>query len=132
TQLASLGGGGSAKVLDNDDVEFNYPSQLANNDFLVFDIAKQKFVANNLTTIIDTIKIDLEMQYDKLVDETIDGANSFTYIGEALPGGTVSVAEWRIKRVAEYANGYLEILWANDSDALDKIWNDRATYTYDS
>jgi len=113
-----------------DDVVFDKPSQLANNDFLVFDYSQQKFVANNLVTIINTIRAELEMQYDRLVDEQVVGADTITYVGEAAPGGQVAVAEWRIKRITEYANGYLEIIWANDSEAFDKVWNDRATYTY--
>jgi hypothetical protein len=129
-QLSTLGGGGSVKILDNDDVELNYPSQLANNDFLVFDFNKQKFVANNLVTIINTIRVELEMQYDRLVDEQIIGNDSFTYIGEAAPGGVANTAVWRIKRVTEYANGYMEIIWANDSENFDKNWTQRATYTY--
>ena len=70
------------------------------------------------------------MQYDKLVDETISGSDTITYIGEAAPGGVAANADWRIKQVTEYSNGYIQIVWANDSDAFDKIWNDRATYTY--
>lgn len=129
-QLSTLGGGGSTKILQMDDVVFDKPSQLANNDFLVFDYTQQKFVANNLVTIINTIRAELEMQYDRLVDEQVVGADTITYVGEAAPGGQVAVAEWRIKRITEYANGYLEIIWANDSEAFDKVWNDRATYTY--
>lgn len=129
-QLGSLGGGGSSKILDNDDVLFNKASQLANNDFLVFDKTINKFVANNLVTIINTIKAELEVQYDKLVDEQPMGANTFTFIGEAAPGSNTTTSVWRIKRIAEYANGYLEIIWANDTELFDKDWTIRETYTY--
>ena len=60
----------------------------------------------------------------------MDEEGTFTYIGEADPGTTQGVALWRIKRVSEQPDGDLEILWANGSAAFDKIWTDRATYTY--
>lgn len=129
-QLESLGGGGSVNILDMDDVVFNYPSQLANNDILIFDQNVQKFTALNIVDIINNIKIELEMQYDKLIDEQISGPTTYTYIGEATPGGQAANSVWRIKRVGEYANNLTEILWANDSDAFDKVWDDRITYTY--
>ena len=130
-QLESLGGGGSVNILDMDDVVFNYPSQLANNDILIFDQNVQKFTALNIVDIINNIKIELEMQYDKLIDEQVSGSTTYTYIGEASPGGQANNAVWRIKRVGEYANNLTEILWANDTDAFDKVWDDRITYTYD-
>tara|TARA_B110000211_G_scaffold231137_2_gene292133 strand:- start:5085 stop:6164 length:1080 start_codon:yes stop_codon:yes gene_type:complete len=130
-QLESLGGGGSSNILDMDDVVFNYPSQLANNDILIFDKTTEKFTALNIVDIINNIKIELEMQYDKLIDEQVDGTTSFTYIGEAIPGGTAATAVWRIKRVGEYANNLTEILWANDTDEFNKIWDNRITYVYD-
>jgi hypothetical protein len=129
-QLDSLGGGGSANILDMDDVVFNYPSQLANNDILVFNKNVEKFTALNIVDIINNIKVELEMQYDKLIDEQVDGNTTFTYIGEAVPGGTANTAVWRIKRVGEYANNLTEILWAGDTDAFNKVWNNRITYTY--
>lgn len=129
-QLSTLGGGGSSRILDMDDVIFNYQSQLANNDILIFDKNVQKFTALNIVDIINNIKIELEMQYDKLIDEEVDGTTTFTYIGEASPGGLAANNVWRIKRVGEYANNLTEILWANDSDAFNKIWDNRITYTY--
>ena len=123
-------GGGSTRILDNDDVVFNKPSQLSNNDILIFDNTIQKFTSLNIVDVINNIKIELEMQYDKLVDEQTVGANTYTYIGEAVPGGSRGNAVWRIKRVAEFANGTIEVLWANDTANLDKIWNSRQTYTY--
>jgi hypothetical protein len=129
-QLASLGGGGSAKILDNDDVVFNRPEQLSNNDVLIWDDSIRKFTAINMVTVINNIKAELEVQYDKLVDEQTVANTSYTYVGEAAPGSVSSASVWRIKRITEYANGYLEIIWANDTDAFDKVWNDRASYTY--
>lgn len=129
---ASTSGGGSVNILDNDDVVFSKPEQLANNDILIFQQDIQKFSAINIVDVINNIKVELEMQFDKLVDEqVIDENTTYTYIGEASPGSSKSNAVWRIKRVSEYANGSIEILWANDTANLDKIWNSRTTYSYD-
>jgi hypothetical protein len=129
-QLATIGGGGSVKILDNDDVVFNKPSELVNNAILIFDKSINKFTQLDIAEVINNIRIDLEMQYDKLVDEQVVGNNTVTYIGEAAPGATANSASWRVKRVYEYANGYIEIIWANDTENFDKNWTQRATYTY--
>jgi len=130
--LASIGGGGSYKLLDNADVEFSKPAQLNNNDVLIWNANKKKFVTLNIVDVINNIRTELEMQYDRLVYETLDSdGTSLVYIGEAAPGSNSGDAAWRIKRVAEFADGNTQIIWANDTEAFDKIWNDRETYTYD-
>jgi hypothetical protein len=130
-QLLSVApGSGSYSILDMSDVNFSRVSELANNDILVFDNSFNKFTSRNIVDIINNIKIELEMQYDKLIDEQISGSTTFTYIGEASPGGLAANSVWRIKRVGEYANNLTEILWANDSDAFNKVWDNRITYTY--
>ena len=128
--MSAAAGSGSYSILDMGDVVFSQPSELANNDILVFDNNIQKFTSLNIVDVINNIKIELEMQYDKLIDEQVDGTTTFTYIGEATPGGTANNAVWRIKRVGEYANNLTEILWAGDTDAFNKVWNNRITYTY--
>jgi len=64
-------------------------------------------------------------QYDRLVD--VDG--NCTYVGEAEPGSAQSGSVWRIKRITETGED-LEIVWANGSAEFDKVWNDRASYSY--
>lgn len=118
-------GGGSARILDNDDVEFKRLSEVAENAVLIFDATKKKFVVRDLLEFIQTIQAGIEVQYNKLID--VDG--NFTYIGEAVPGTSPSAALWRIKRV-EQIGADINILWANGSADLNKIWNDRLTYTY--
>ena len=94
---------------------------------MIFDSAKQKFVSEELNSILERLRVDLEVQYDRLVD--VEG--SFTYIGEADPGTATSSALWRIKRVYETnSEGDIEIIWANGSSDFDKVWDDRATYSY--
>jgi hypothetical protein len=131
-QMASIGGGGSVKILDNDDVVFQRRHEVEGNAILIFDSDINKFKSESFTDIIERLKVDLEVQYDKLIFETVENSISYTYIGEAAPGSITSDAVWRIKRVAEYSDGLTEVLWANDSVDFDKVWDDRESYTYDS
>lgn len=127
--LSTIGGGGSYKILDNADVDKTRLSSVVGDSILVFDPNKKKFVVQPFLAILDRLKADLEVQYDKLVDEEPD--DGFTYVGEAVPGTTKSQSIWRIKRIYEFgADGDLDILWANGTADFDKTWNDRATYTY--
>ena len=126
--LSSLGGGGSYKIVDNADVDKAAITSLVDDAVLIYDPLKKKFVAQSFLSILDRLKADLEVQYDKLVDE--DATNSFTYVGEAVPGTSKSDAIWRIKRIKEFVDGDLEIIWAENSAEFDKVWNDRATYEY--
>lgn len=122
------GGGGSYKILDNADVDKTRLSSVIGDSILVFDPNKKKFVVQSFLTILDRLKADLEVQYDKLIDEVSE--SGFTYVGEAVPGTDKSATTWRIKRIKEFADGDLDILWANGTASFDKTWNDRATYTY--
>jgi len=127
--LSTIGGGGSYKIVDNADVDKAAITSLVDDAVLIYDPTKKKFVAQSFLSILDRLKADLEVQYDKLVDEEPD--DGFTYVGEAVPGTTKSQSIWRIKRIYEFgADGDLDILWANGTADFDKTWNDRATYTY--
>lgn len=127
--LASLGGGGSTRILEMDDVQFTRRSNVEEDSILIYNPDKKKFVTTNLSDVLQRIKVDLEVQYDKLVDE--DPTNGFTYVGEALPGSTKGQTVWRIKRIYEFgADGDLDILWANGTADFDKTWNDRTNYAY--
>lgn len=57
------------------------------------------------------------------------------YIGEALPGAASEDAAWRIKKVDSpsalaAAIGAVETIYADNSAAFTKIWDNRAGYTY--
>ena len=102
---------------------------LQEDSILIYNINTGEFAAETFVSVIDRLRAELEVMYDKLVDE--DGV--FTYIGEAAPGSAKGDAIWRIKRVEELTGanvGDIEILFANGNAAFDKVWNDRATYTY--
>jgi hypothetical protein len=130
TQLAYAGGahsgGGSAKLLDNDDVEFAKLSQLQDKSILIYQQEVGKFRAVNIEEIISSIVTQVEVMYTKLVDTS----GSFTYIGEAAPGTDASATTWRIKRVQDLGNGDLEVKWADGVASFTKVWNDRTGYTY--
>lgn len=53
------------------------------------------------------------------------------YIGQAQPGTLTSATGWRIQKYTYDANFALtDVEWAEGTNAFDKIWDDRATYTY--
>lgn len=63
-------------------------------------------------------------------DETqlIDVTGNDIYIGYALPGTANTAASWKIKRINTV--NPISIYWADSSTLYNKVWNDRATYTY--
>ena len=124
--LSTLGGGGSYKILDNADVEYKDINLVLDNSVLVYSPAKKKFVVEPLINIIDRIKADLEVQYNRLID-TVD---NFIYIGEALPGTASSEAKWRIKRVDQQTGDDYDIIWADGTAEFTKVWDDRLSLTY--
>jgi hypothetical protein len=108
------------------DVDNNLVTNLNEDSILIYNATNNEFVAESFIAVLERLKAELEVQYDRLVDEE----GPLTYIGEAEPGTDRNLALWRIKRVSEASDGDLEILWANGAAAFDKVWDDRATYTY--
>jgi len=125
--LRELGGGGSVRILENDDVEFARRHEVEGDAILIFDSQKQKFVSQSFIDITERLQIGMEKQYDRLVDT--DDETGYVYVGEADPGSNRANPIWRIKRVLELGED-IEIIWANNSAAFDKVWDDRATYEY--
>ena len=122
----SAAGGGSVRILDNEDVVFARPSEVLENSVLVFDPSIGKFKATPLVDLINSIKLELEVKYTKLIDQV----GTIAYIGEALPGTANSAAEWRISRFDETNDPDLQIQWASGNAEFIHVWNDRATYAY--
>ena len=54
------------------------------------------------------------------------------YQGEAEPGTANATAKWRIKKFTYDAgtNNIATVRWASGTDFFDKVWDNRATYTY--
>ena len=129
-RLSSLaGGGGSNKIVDNADVDKQAILNVEDDAILIYDRDNKKFVAQSFVSVLDRLRTDLEVQYNKLVD----AESNFTYIGEAVPGSTTDAAVWRIKRVEEVSGvggDDYNILWADGTADFDKVWNNRATFSY--
>lgn len=64
---------------------------------------------------------------EQSMDLQVDDTGTYTYLGNATPGTATSEAMWRIKRVTN-ATGV--ITHADGTSLFNKIWNDRASYTY--
>jgi len=125
TSLASLGGGGSYKLVDNADVDKAALKGVVDNAILIYDPATGKFIADSFINVLDRLKAELEVQYNRLID--VDGV--YTYVGEAQPGTGEGEAKWRIKRIEEIGDDF-NILWADGDANFNNIWTDRTTFTY--
>lgn len=123
--LSTIGGGGSYKLVDNADVDKAALKGVVDDAILIYDPTKKKFIADSFVNVLDRLKAELEVQYNKLIDQE----GTFYYIGEALPGTNTDQPKWRIKRIEEVGNDY-NILWADGTAEFDKIWDDRVTFTY--
>ena len=119
-------GGGSANVLDNDDVIFARLENVLNNSVLVFDTSVRKFQAVSIVDLINSVRGELELKYTKLLDKV----GTITYIGEADPGSAEGAAVWRISRFDETLDPDVEIKWADGTADFDKVWDNRASYSY--
>jgi len=66
----------------------------------------------------------------KLVQD-YGGGKRVVYLGEAPPGSLQSEGKWRIRKFNYNITGdLLEIQWADGDGNFDKVWNNRAGYTY--
>ena len=53
------------------------------------------------------------------------------YIGKASPGTGKDEAGWQIQKVSYDGSGFTtDITWASGNSDWDKVWNDRASYSY--
>ncbi len=68
-----------------------------------------------------------------LVDETVTGGTTITFIGHAAIGTSTSDPLWKILRVTEVVNGGNTITTTEYADTdvkYDNIWDDRANLKY--
>ena len=70
--------------------------------------------------------MDKNKDYTKRIDE-VDADN--TYIGAASPYAFEDDNVWQIKKVV-VSGTVTSIKYASGNNLFDKIWSDRATYTY--
>lgn len=61
--------------------------------------------------------------------ETDFVGDNVIYIGEAVPGATHDQAVWRIHEITFLGEDSSD-RWANGTAAFDKVWNNRASYSY--
>lgn len=99
------------------DVDNDLVINLSEDSILIYNATSNEFVAESFLAVLERLKAELEVQYDRLVDEE----GTITYIGEADPGTDRATALWRIKRISEAPDGDLDILWAN-------VWCNRNIY----
>lgn len=74
----------------------------------------------------------INILYSDLTQAIANNAqNMAEYVGEANPGTAKAATGWRIKKIVYDANNAVtDVLWAEGSNAFDKVWNDYATYSY--
>lgn len=56
-----------------------------------------------------------------------DEGDTYTYIGEAVPGTAEAAATWRIKRLTNADN---TIVWQDGNANFDNVWTTRAAGNY--
>jgi len=68
-----------------------------------------------------------DVEYDTLIDEA---SATVTYIGKCAAGSVATTDEaiWKIKKIDSTSG--TKISFADGSTSFNKIWDDRATYTY--
>ena len=60
-----------------------------------------------------------------------DGENAtYSYVGESPVGAATSAPAWKIFRLENTGTASLNKYWADGSDLFNKVWDNRATYTY--
>lgn len=75
------------------------------------------------------IAVEMQDNYQTLIN--YDGGTNPVYIGKATTGTATTAASWSIKKITYDANNNpITIKFANGTDSFDKVWDDRATYSY--
>jgi len=77
----------------------------------------------------------LGQTHTKIVDTPFTTAIEYSgdnaiYVGEAEPGSAKSAAAWRIKKITYSGSNPTDIQWAEGNGNFNKIWNNRAGYSY--
>ena len=58
-------------------------------------------------------------------------SSTLMYVGYATVGLGTDESGWQIFRMQETSSGSLTKTYANRTSDFDKVWDDRATYTFD-
>ena len=63
--------------------------------------------------------------------QEFNGSGQPLYVGTAKPGTTPSQGKWAIKKfLYDGSSRQIAITWADNTGHEVKVWDDRATYTY--
>ena len=71
---------------------------------------------------------DVETVFAVRVEYNADGTE--LYVGEASPGTLDANSGWRIKKLTYTNQQVTKVEWASGDSQFDKIWDNRATYSY--
>lgn len=125
--------------LDKNGVKFTYKVtiigkenvQLKATAFTVINTAVQKFNAQlfeiqYLQILPAVLTVDANNVEKLRVDVPVAGT---TYEGYALPGTLNGTPAWKIKKIV-VAGALTTTTYASGNSNFDKVWDDRATYTY--
>jgi hypothetical protein len=110
-------GGGEVRILRMDDVLRLEPTD---GQVLAWSTALNKFVPTN-------IQSDDTMPLSKRIDFV---SENLIYKGESNPGTVDSASGWRIHRLVIAPDGDVTETWAEGNANMDKVWDNRATYTF--
>tara|TARA_R110000868_G_scaffold33428_10_gene121386 strand:- start:5072 stop:5635 length:564 start_codon:yes stop_codon:yes gene_type:complete len=84
---------------------------------------------NDITQIqtdIITINQELDVNYDREIDELPDGN---ILKGWTIPGSDNNTPSWRIQKIT-FTGGDVSYKFANGNVDFDKVWDNRLSYTY--
>ena len=61
----------------------------------------------------------------------LDASHNEIYVGYAQPGTATDEAKWQIcKKTYDVDNYLTQVDWAEGTHDYDKVWDDRASYSY--
>jgi hypothetical protein len=90
---------------------------------LSFFVSTDKNVSIDISEEPDTVELITTIEYDS-DDDPI-------YIGESAPSSLKSASVWRIKKITyDASKNPIDIQYADGTQTLSKIWDDRASYDY--
>lgn len=89
-------------------------------------------LAANTRSIYDGYPTEASIMLDTVVDYGARSDGQPVYIGYHMPGVTEAGEGWLIfKCIYDGSGNFLRKVAADGENQFDKIWNSRATYTYD-
>lgn len=97
-------------------------------DVLITNPLGQTTSAASISVVLASDQSAIPVESTQYKVQLEEASATITYVGQALPGTANAAATWRIKRL-DSAVGLI-VSWADSVSTFTKVWNDRATYTY--